>query len=275
VFPAVSLLFFSAGCLTRPLVKPPGDPEKGVTVRWWGHSCFSLRDSEGREFLIDPFDDTVGYPVPKRKPDAVLVTHEHFDHDAVPGPRMAASPPAKKEGERAPGKPSIPGPPSGPPVVRSTGTHTVAGIEVTGVLMEHDDEGGRRHGFTRAYVWSMGGLRFAHLGDIGQRALRPEQREALGEVDVLFIPVGGKTTVDADGAAGLVAAIAPRVVVPMHYGNRWVRFFVFDSLTPFLNLCERVRILPRPDFLVRRADLPPDPTVYVPAPPAETAEEKP
>ena len=81
-FLALALL---AGCAPRLFVKPPGDPAAGVLVRWWGHSCFSLTDSAGRTILIDPFDDSVDYPAPTPRPDALLVTHAHFDHANFPG----------------------------------------------------------------------------------------------------------------------------------------------------------------------------------------------
>jgi len=55
------------------------------------------------------------------------------------------------------------------------------------------------------------------LGDFGQPALRPEQRETLGDVDVLFLPVGGGPTIAPDAAAALVREVRPALVVPMHF----------------------------------------------------------
>ena len=47
-------------------------------------------------------------------------------------------------------------------------------------------------------------MRIAHFGDFGQAALRPEQREAIGEVDMLLVPVGGGFTIGAEQAARIV-----------------------------------------------------------------------
>ena len=55
------------------------------------------------------------------------------------------------------------------------------------------------------------------MGDFGQEKLSDEQLEALGGVDILFVPVGGKTTIDASTAAALVNQLEPKLVVPMHY----------------------------------------------------------
>ena len=55
------------------------------------------------------------------------------------------------------------------------------------------------------------------MGDFGQPALRPEQQAAIGEVDVLFLPVGDGPTIGGQRAADVVRALRPRLVVPMHY----------------------------------------------------------
>ena len=266
-------LLLMVGCAFRSRVRPPGDPDLGVTVRWWGHSCFSFQDSAGRVLLIDPFDTTVGFDLPRLKPDAVLITHDHFDHNALPKPvtPSTGAPQTEPGPDRRDAAPAgvVSGPSYPFAVVRSEGISTAAGVEVTGVLADHDNEGGRRHGVTRLYVWDMGGLRFAHLGDIGQAALRPDQIAALAWVDVLFIPVGGRTTVDGVAAAAMVDALRPRAVVPMHYGTPRTRFFEFDPLDQFLSGFDKVVLLPPGGFSVRQADLPAETTVYVPALPTE------
>lgn len=83
------------------------------------------------------------------------------------------------------------------------------------------------------YVWEMAGLRWAHLGDIGQHAFRPDQKTELGAVDVLFVPVGGRTTVNAAEAAELVKEINPRSSFPCISARPAHRFFEFDPLGPF------------------------------------------
>jgi L-ascorbate metabolism protein UlaG (beta-lactamase superfamily) len=230
----------AAGCAWRTYVKPPGDPDWGVRITWFGHSCFLFEDSMGRRFLIDPFDETVGYKLPFVKTDALLITHDHFDHNAF---------------SRAAGRYDL---------VVSTGVHIAAGVEVTGVAGSHDDVEGRRHGDVIFYAWTMGGVRLAHLSDVGPASLSEEQRRELGPVDVLFVPVGGRTTVDAEGAFNLTRQINPRVVVPMHYGNPQVRFFEFDPVDPFVERFPRKVNVPDASFLIRRDNLPGETTVYVP-----------
>ncbi len=285
---ACGALFFLSGCFHRTQVKGPGDESWGVNIRWHGHSCFSVEDSAGRIFLIDPFDETVGYPLPRMQPDALLVTHAHFDHDyfafrhfgderVFPGGEKDERPGAQDGSPSRSGRgqrdtdPRLPSMRRTPlslveeGVLLSSGVHTMAGVEVTGIAGFHDAEKGRRHGTVFFYVWNMGGLRLAHLGDVGQKELTPEQLQSLGAVDVLFVPVGGKTTVGARDAAAIVRAVNPRIAVPMHYGNAMVRFFEFDPPDEFIGLFGRVEKLKDSSFRVERKTLPAELTVYVPA----------
>lgn len=215
-----SLLFLSAvsallfGCLPKPIPSQPGTAEWGLDVTWHGHSCFTLRDSIGRTVVIDPFDDTVGYGRLTLRADALLTTHSHFDHNEknVVRPRL-------RDVE----------------LVESTGAIAVAGgLTVAGVESNHDNEGGGLHGKNRIYFFIMGGLRVVHLGDLGQDQLTRLQKSALGAVDVLFIPVGGVTTLDAAQAKKIVKELKPRFVFPMHYGD--IRFYKLDPVEDFLKL---------------------------------------
>jgi len=110
-------------------------------------------------------------------------------------------------------------------LIRSTaGTFESPVGPVVAIASEHDAAAGTRRGPNTIFVLSLGGLRVCHLGEYGQRALRPEQGEAIGRPDLLFVPVGGGATVGAADAATLVARLAARCVVPMHYRTDAINF---------------------------------------------------
>jgi L-ascorbate metabolism protein UlaG (beta-lactamase superfamily) len=95
---------------------------------------------------------------------------------------------------------------------------------VTAVASEHDDAAGTKRGPNTIFVFTLDGLRIAHFGDFGQAELRPEQANAIGEIDVLILPVGGGPTVGGEPAAAIVRRLRPRLVIPMHYRNAAVNF---------------------------------------------------
>jgi L-ascorbate metabolism protein UlaG (beta-lactamase superfamily) len=240
-------------CLPRRIVPNAGDPERwGLDIVWHGHSCFSFRDGSGRLVVIDPFDETVGYQSLRLWADVLLITHDHFDHNNVKSVSAVDR--------------------SSMTVVNSTGTVQARKLTITGVLADHDDKEGRAFGRTCLFIWTMGGLRIAHLGDLGQRSLTPSQKEALRSVDVLLIPVGGFVTLDAPGALKIAQEIAPRVVIPMHYGRPEARFYPLDPVDPFVKLfgSDRVRRFQGSRLHLVKEDLPSKMTLYVPETPIST-----
>jgi L-ascorbate metabolism protein UlaG (beta-lactamase superfamily) len=86
-----------------------------------------------------------------------------------------------------------------------------------GIASEHDGVAGTQRGPNTIFRFVLDGKAIAHFGDFGQAALRPEQREALGAIDVLLLPIGGGPTIAPDAAAALVRELRPVLVVAMHY----------------------------------------------------------
>jgi L-ascorbate metabolism protein UlaG (beta-lactamase superfamily) len=220
-------------------------------VEWHGQSAFTLTAPEAKVF-IDPFGDMgpleergIRFDYPPIEVDGVdllLVTHEHLDHNAV----------EVIEGE--------------PEILRSTAGRLESPIgEVLAVASEHDENAGTERGPNTIFVFDLGGVRVAHFGDFGQSELREEQAAAIGEVDLIFLPIGGGPTVDAAGAAAIVERLSPRWVVPMHYRTHRTSFL--EDEAEFANLMARVERLEAPSF--DSDSLPSDdgPIVVVPAAP--------
>jgi L-ascorbate metabolism protein UlaG (beta-lactamase superfamily) len=180
-----------------------------MRIQWFGQSAF-LIEAEQTVF-IDPFGAMEGLtergmqfdypPVENVQADLLLVTHEHADHNAV---------------DAIGGSPQI---------IRSTaGTFESSIGEVVAIASEHDDVAGSQRGPNTIFRFTLGGVPLCHFGDFGQAQLRIEQQRAIGEVDVLFLPVGGGPTVGGEAAAAIVRALQPRLVVAMHYHTEAVNF---------------------------------------------------
>ena len=96
-------------------------------------------------------------------------------------------------------------------------TRRFSDVAVRSVGVYHDDKRGAERGLDTVFVFEVGGMRIAHLGDLGH-VLDDDQLAAIGSVDVVLVPVGGVTTIDAHQATRVVDQLHPRLmVVPMHY----------------------------------------------------------
>lgn len=196
--------------------------ERSIGIRWLGHASFLITTSCGTTILTDPIDFK-GYNIPEgTTADIVTVSHEHIDHncvDAVSG---------------------------NPAVFRGTDKKcrnvnvidtTIRDIRLHTVHSFHDPG---HHGSNAIFVFEFDGIRLAHMGDIGT-VLTNEQIAAVGNIDVLMVPVGGQFTITGEEADSIVGQLdAERLVIPMHFKTE-----AFDAVPytaePFLKGKENVR----------------------------------
>ncbi len=222
-----------------------------MRVEWYGQSTFHL-SAGGQSVAIDPFGDMSAAashgiefnypPLEGVEADLLLVTHEHGDHNGV---------------EAIGGDPVV---------LRSTADTLESPLgAVTAIASEHDDQAGTARGPNTIFVFTLDGLRVAHFGDFGQSGLRPEQEAALGEVDMLIIPVGGGPTIGAEQASLLVERLAPKWVVPMHYRTPHISFL--ETADEFLERSDHVERLEQSAFETSELPQTDGPLVVVPAAP--------
>jgi L-ascorbate metabolism protein UlaG (beta-lactamase superfamily) len=184
-----------------------------MDIFYLGHSSFHIKEKD-ISVVADPFDpDSVGIRFPKVSATVVTVSHDHDDHN---------------KSELVSGvKKTISGP----------GEYEVEGISILGFSSYHDDNKGKDRGRNTIYVYEMGGLRVCHLGDLGH-TLKENDVAAIGDIDVLMVPVGGHFTIGAKDAAAVVHSIEPRIIIPMHYQVPGLNQKLFSDLSdekPFLS----------------------------------------
>src|SRR5215207_11246612 len=64
--------------------KPAGRHKGGLSLTWYGQSCFLLETRSGTRVVMDPIPANIGYTPPTDlKADVVTISHEHPDHNNV------------------------------------------------------------------------------------------------------------------------------------------------------------------------------------------------
>ena len=160
-------------------------------ISYFLHSAVLL---DGK-ILIDPHDGTsIGLPRFNVKPDIILVTHNHYDHNAC---------------ELYNAKCYL-----------SVRELNHSGYNIKGIESYHDRRKGKDRGSNTIYeIVTPDGRKIVHLGDIGH-LLSDEIVKELRGADVVAVPVGGVITINADEALKIVEALSPKIVLPIHY---WVK----------------------------------------------------
>ena len=162
-----------------------------MDIVWYGQACFRLR-GRGCSVVTDPYPPELGYTLPRLTATIVTVSHEHQDHNYVKAVR------------------------GDPYVIAGPGEYEVGGIFVFGISTFHDAKMGQEHGKNTAYLIELEDLTVCHLGDLGHIPSQ-SQVEQLDGIDILLVPVGGRSSLTGAEAAEVVNLLEPKIVIPMHY----------------------------------------------------------
>ena len=207
-----------------------------MEITWLGHSCFRIKGRHAT-VITDPYSPDLGYSLGKHTARIVTVSHQHPGHSYVRG----------IGGE--------------PKQVTGPGEYEISGVLIIGIGTYHDAEKGKKRGKNTVYLMEVDEVSVCHLGDLGH-VLTSEQVEQIDNVDVLLLPVGGTSTVNAATAAEIVRQLEPNAVVPMHYKTNVLK----KELAPvdrFLREMGLKEVTSQPKLSFTRASLPPSTQVFL------------
>jgi L-ascorbate metabolism protein UlaG (beta-lactamase superfamily) len=200
-----------------------------VDITWLGHSCFRIKSSQA-VIITDPFPPELGYTLGKQTAKIVTISHTHPSHSYIQG----------IGGE--------------PKIIQGPGEYEISGILIIGIATFHDNQRGQVRGKNTVYVMEIDGVSVCHLGDLGH-VLSTEQVEEIGSVNVLFLPVGGGSTINAAVAAEVILQLEPNAVIPMHYKTEAIKREL-DPVNVFLKEMGMGQIEPRPKLALSKSNLP-------------------
>jgi L-ascorbate metabolism protein UlaG (beta-lactamase superfamily) len=213
----------------------------GVNIHWYGHGFVFITSSVGVRAAIDPFGpNTVHYPFPPHlTADFVLVTHEAEDHGATEG--IFGNPLIFRS-------------------VTAVGLNRANGTSFHGVSLQRDPDG--QGGADTAFSLNFDGITMGYLGQVSAPLL-PEEKEQLGQIDVLFLPVG-LTTLTVPQLNQIVTDVGARVVIPINYKTEFSGDLPLRPLDEYLDGTKLpVRRFDTDELVLTRDTLPAEPTIYL------------
>ena len=154
-------------------------------LTYLGHASFFV-ESNDYSVVIDPYqkNSVPNMEFPKvEEVDAVICSHDHFDHNARELVRIKANPKM---------------------------------VKPLSIKVPHDKDGGAKRGMNNINLFDVDGYKVVHLGDTGcvldEKTLAP-----IKNCDVLLAPINGFFTIGPDELKQIVKIVNPRILIPMHY----------------------------------------------------------
>ena len=173
-------------------------PSQGIVrLTFLGHASFLIESPAGVTIVTD----YNGYIRPPSLPDIVTMNHAHISHYTDhPEPGIKYVLRGWDTGE---------GPPHWDLRYRD--------VRIRNVLTNiRDGMGGTEFGGNSIFVFETADLCIAHLSHL-HHTLTPEHLAALGQIDVLLVPVDGIFTLSQSDMLEVIAQIHPLLVIPMHF----------------------------------------------------------
>lgn len=197
-----------------------------MNINWYGQTCFKINSlkakGESVNILIDPLEKESGIRGPKNECDLLLLSRKGFKEKSdcflISGP----------------------------------GEYDVKGCYVQGIPSHNGKE-------SENTIYTIGTekMRLCHLGLLKQKELDPAQVEAIGEIDILMIPIGGGESLNGREALKIMTQIEPKITIPMYYKIPKLKAKL-DSLDSFLKEAGLKNIEPLPKLNIKKKDVPAD-----------------
>ncbi len=190
-----------------------------ATIQYFGHNFFLITTSKGTRIVADPLGPG-WYPNPNVAADVVTVGKEMFNHNAV---QIVLGNPLVLRGLKNYG------------ADWNMVSTSVKDTFIYSVPIHQNAEFIQGiHG--AAFVFDLGVLCIAHLGDLSQK-LNEQQIKAFGKVDIALTPIGGGRTMAPDLAREVLTQLKPKIAIPMHHRDNpyLIKQFTAGMKTQLLN----------------------------------------
>src|SRR3989344_3572189 len=194
-----------------------------MVISYLGGQCFKVSHGD-LTIAYNPPGKNSSFKGVKFGSDIVLSAQNHEDFNGIENASF---------GERAPF------------VIEGPGEYEIKGVQVRGFASDTSYGGKKR--INTIYSVTLEGMNLCFLGALGSATLPPAAKEALDDIDILFVPIGGKGMLDYGEAESLAVQLEPKAVIPMHGSP--------ENLKSFLKEAGAEGTKPQEKLTVKRKDL--------------------
>ena len=109
-------------------------------------------------------------------------------------------------------------------VIDGPGEYEIKDVFIKGFL-----SAGPNKKMNTIYLISFEGMNLCFLGALKDPALPTETLEAIEDIDILFVPIGGGEVLDSASAYKLAVSLEPSIIIPMHYTKATLEQFLKEG----------------------------------------------
>lgn len=202
-----------------------------MIITWYGQSCFKIQKGK-KTILLDPYSPKKhGLRGPQFRASVILLTNSD-DTKAV----------KSKIKEKS-------------FLICGPGEYEIQDIIVYGILCSKNKQQ------LTIYHFEIGDIKFGALGEINT-TLTDKELEDLDGVEVLFIPVGGKSVINAKEAIEIINAIEPKIAIPNCFKIPKFKADV-SSVEPFLKELGKKQVEQVNKLSLKKSSLPDEGTKII------------
>ena len=209
-----------------------------MEITWYGHSCFRIMERGMASVVTDPYDhNTVGYAPLKLWADIVSISQDEPVHNFVSAVK---------------GKPYL---------IIGPGEFEIGGVFITAVQTDGRGQKKSQESRNTLYVFDYESVTVAHLGNLRSVPSQTEI-EALGQVNVALVPVGGGNGLSAANAGEVVSMLEPGIVIPMQFSTPDTTVNL-EPLSKFLKEMGAGTLTPEPVLKISKSTIPSETRIMI------------
>ncbi len=170
-----------------------------MVITHHGGQCFKVTFGD-LTLVFDPIAKGASLPAVRFGADIALVSRKHPDMNGTDEVSFGGKEPF---------------------VIDGPGEYEHSGVTIQGFLTksQYGLPKGTLDAINTVYAVTLEGMTLVHLGALSDPMLSHDAREAIDEIDVLFVPVGGDGVLSVAEAAKIAVTLEPKIVIPMHWSG--------------------------------------------------------